>query len=169
MRRLTACLIVALALAAGACKRAAKPMQFGVDLSVIQMDDARGAAQLVSGFYPPEGNPWRWTAGKFSADLKPPAGAGVDGARLELKLNIPEVVIQKLGPITLSASAGGAGLAPEKFTAAGNYVYAADVPAEVLRGPGVNVEFSTDKSIPAGSLEKRELAVIVSSLGLISK
>ena len=111
----------------------------------------------------------RWTAGKFSAELKPPAGAAENGAKLELKLNIPDVVIKNLGSITLTASAGGARLTPQKFTDAGNYVYAVDVPAEFLRSDSVTIEFSTDKAIPAGQIEKRELAVIVTSVGLLAK
>jgi len=170
MRRLTIALAIALTIAATSCKRAPRPLPAGADLvSVVQVDDPRTSAQLVSGFYPLEDNTWRWTAGKFSAELKPPAGASENGAKLELKLNIPDVVIKNLGTITLSASAGGARLTPRNFTEPGNYVYAADVPAEVLRGDSVTIDVSTDKAIPAGQIEKRELAVIVTSVGLVAK
>ncbi|HEY2843677.1 MAG TPA: hypothetical protein VGJ09_08510, partial [Bryobacteraceae bacterium] len=149
MRRLTVSLAVLLTFAAAGCKRAAKHSQSGEDLiSVVAMDDPHADFQLVSGFYSLEGNPWRWTAAKFSADLKPPAGAGQNGARLELKLNVPDVLIQQIGAITLSATANGVRLAPQKFAAAGDYVYAADVPADVLRAGSVTVDFSTDKAIP---------------------
>jgi hypothetical protein len=167
MRRLTIALAIVLTTS---CKRAPRPAPAGADLaSVVQVDDPGASAQLVSGFYSLEGNPWRWTAGKFSAELKPPPGAGENGAKLELKLNIPDVVIKNLGTITLSASAGGARLTPQKFTETGNYVYAVDVPAEFLRGDSVTIDFSTDKAIPAGKIEQRELAVIVTSVGLVAK
>jgi len=170
MRRLTVALAIGLTIAVTSCKRAPRPAPAAADLvSVVQMDDSRTSAQLVSGFYALEGNSWRWTAGKFSAELKPPAGAAENGAKLELKLNIPDVVIKNLGSITLTASAGGARLTPQKFTDAGNYVYAVDVPAEFLRSDSVTIEFSTDKAIPAGQIEKRELAVIVTSVGLLAK
>lgn len=170
MRRLTVSLAVALTIAAAGCKRAARPAGPAQELqSVVQMNDVRAGEQLLSGFYSIEGDAWRWTAGKFSASLKPPPGAVQDGARLELKLNIPDVVVQQLGAITLSASAGGARLTPAKYSAAGNYVYAADVPVDALRGPSVTVEFSTDKTLPATQIEKRELALIVTSVGLIAK
>src|SRR5438477_724628 len=107
MRRLRVSLAIALTIASASCKRSARPLRAAAELlSVVQMADPRGDVQLVSGFYSLEDNGWRWTAGKFSAELKPPPGAGENGAKLELKLNIPDVVVQQLGPITLSASAG---------------------------------------------------------------
>jgi hypothetical protein len=170
MRRLTVSLAIGLTIAAVACKRSPKPGGAGLELlSVVRMDDSRGAAQLLSGFYSPEDNSWRWTAGKFSAELKPPPGASQNGAKLELKLTIPDVVVQQLGAITLSASAGGARLTPEKFTEAGNYVYAADVPASALGSDSITVEFSTDKAIPPGKVETRELGLIVTSVGLVPR
>jgi len=174
MRRLTLALAmglaIALSIATVSCKRAPRPAPAAADLaSVVQVDDPAASAQLVSGFYSLEGYPWRWTAAKFSAELKPPAGAGENGAKLELKLNIPDVVIKNLGSITLTASAGGARLTPQKFTEAGNYIYAVDVPAEFLRSDSVTIDFSTDKAIPPGKIEQRELAVIVTSVGLVPK
>src|SRR5438045_5186640 len=125
MRRLTLALAIGSIIATTSCKRAPRPAPAGPDLvSVVRVDDPIASTQLVSGFYSLEGNPWRWTAGRFSAELKPPPGAGENGAKLELKLNIPDIVIKNLGSITLTASAGGARLTPQKFTEAGNYVYA---------------------------------------------
>ncbi|HYV63876.1 MAG TPA: hypothetical protein VE958_14425 [Bryobacteraceae bacterium] len=171
MRRLTvAVLLCGSAFAPAACKRAAQHLNPGIELlSVLPMDDPHAGAQLVRGFYSLEGNPWRWTAGKFSVILRPPPGAAQNGARLELKLNIPDAVFQQLGAITLSATAGRSSLAPEKFTESGSHVYARDVTASALAGDRVSFEFSTDKAIPAGQIEKRELALIVTSVGLVSK
>ena len=78
-------------------------------------------------------------------------------------------VLQQLGPVTLSARIGGSSLTPEKYTEAGGYIYGRDVPASALSGDSVSVEFTTDKAIPAGKIEKRELALIVTSVGLVSK
>src|SRR5512143_1558029 len=130
MQRLTvALLLFGITLAPVACKRD-RHAPSGPDLlSVVPMDDSNAGAQLVRGFYPLEGGPWRWTAGRFSVILRPPPGAAQFGARLELKLNIPEVACRQLGAMTLSATADGQPLAPEKYAAAGDYVYARDVPA----------------------------------------
>jgi hypothetical protein len=43
------------------------------------------------------------------------------------------------------------------------------VPAEALTGDSVPIEFSTDKALPPGTVEKRELALIVTSVGLVPK
>jgi len=182
MRRLTvagllAILAMGLAFAAVACKRTANHSESGSVpgatpelLSVVAMDDPRAATQLVHGFYSLEGGPWRWTAGQFSVILRPPPGsAAQDGARLEVNLNIPDVVFQQLGAMTLSVTAAGIPLMPEKYTEPGNHIYTRDVPASALAGDSVAIEFATDKMIPAGKLEKRELALIVTSIGLVSK
>jgi hypothetical protein len=171
MRRLTAAaLLCGLALAPAACKRSAKhPLLAAKELrSVVPVDDPGADGQLVRGFYSPEGNPWRWTQGEFSVILRPPPGATLEGARLELSLNIPDVVFQQLGAVTLSATAAGIRLAPEKYAAAGSYVYTRNLPASALAGDSISVEFGTDKAMPAGKIEKRELALIVTSVGLVS-
>ena len=170
MRRLRVFLALGLTLAVTACKRTAKHTEIAPELlSVLPMDDPRADAQLVKGFYLPEGGSWRWTAGKFSVILRPPPGAALAGARLELMLNIPDVVFKQLGAITLSATAGGSALAPEKYTQPGNQVYARDIPGSALSGDNISIDFATDKAIPAGKLEKRELALIVTSVSLITK
>ncbi len=84
-------------------------------------------------------------------------------------LNIPDVVVQQLGAVTLSATVGQSPLAPEKYTKAGNYVYARDVPASALVGDNVTIDFALDKAIPAGKIETRELGLIVTSVGLVTK
>lgn len=170
MRRLAVVLALGLTIAAAGCKRSTKHAETAPELlSLVSMDDPSAGAQLVRGFYSLEGNPWRWTAGQFSVVLRPPPGAARNGARLELELNIPDAVFQQLGAVTLSATVDQDPLAPEKFTKPGSHIYARDVPASVLGGDSVSIEFATDKAIPAGKIEKRELALIVTSVGLAAK
>lgn len=133
------------------------------------MDDPRADSQLLQGFHMLEEGKWRWTARQFSVILRPPPGSAQDGARLELALNIPDVVVKQLGAVTLSAMAGSISLAPEKYTATGNYVYTRDVPGGVLAGDNLTIDYALDKAIPAGKIEKRELGLIVTSVGLVSK
>ena len=163
-------LFLAFALVATACKRHART-QPGKEplLSVLVMDDPRADAQLPRGFYPPEGGSWRWTAGKFSVILRPPPGAAQYGARLELKLNLPDAVLKQAGAPTLSAGIMGTQLDPEKLSESGNHVYTRDVPASLLASDTVEIDFGLDKPIPAGKLEKRELGLIVTSVGLVLK
>ena len=133
------------------------------------MDDPRAGAQLVHGFYSLEEGKWRWTASRFGVILRPLEGSAQNGARLELMLTIPDVVVKELGPVTLSGVAGESALAPEKYTKAGEYVYARDVPAGSLGGDSVTVEFATDKAIPAGKIEQRQLALIVTGVRLVTQ
>lgn len=81
--------------------------------STVHLGDPRMGAQLVSGFYGVEAAAWRWTARRFTAVLRPPAGAAQKGATLTVKLTVPPVVVDKEKDVTLSASVGGAALAPE--------------------------------------------------------
>jgi len=101
--------------------------------------------------------------------LRPPPGSAQNGARLEVNLTIPEVIVKELGSITLLGVAGDRALAPETYSTVGEHVYSRDVPADALAGDTVSIEFATDKAILAGKIEPRELAQIVSRIGLVAK
>jgi hypothetical protein len=91
------------------------------------------------------------------------------GAVLELHLTVPPPAIQKLGSITLSATAGDAALAPETYSKTGDYVYRRDVPASALTGDSVRIDFQLDKAVPPSEADKRELGIIAASVGLAAK
>lgn len=137
-------------------------------LSVVRMNDRKANSQLLNGFYGIENDAWRWTAGKFSVLLETPAGAAQRGGTLTLAFNIPDVVIQKLKSVKLSASAGGQTLKSDTYTASGSYTFTADVPPAALNTESVRFDFALDKSIPPGA-DRRELGIIVTSVDLASK
>ncbi len=171
MRRL---LLAVLLVAAPACKRAQVHHVDTIEearrlASSVRMGDRTMAYQLVSGFHEIEAGAWRWTMQNFTVNLKPPAHAAQQGAVLELRLTVPPPSIQKLGSITLAASVGGTALAPETYSKAGDYNYRRDVPANVLAGDAVRVDFQLDKAVPPGDVDKRELGVVALSVGLVSK
>ena len=132
--------------------------------SIVYTKDAETAPQLLRGFHQLEAT-WRWTMPTFAVELLSPVPAG-EPARLTLKFAIPELSISRLGRITLSASAGDVALAPETYTTAGNHAYQRDLPASALRQNLVTAQFSVDKFLPAGSVDGRDLGVIVFSIGL---
>jgi hypothetical protein len=138
-------------------------------LSVINAADPRAAAQLTRGFYGIEGNAWRWTAKDFVVTLARPAGAAQNGATLEVRLAVPEIVINRLGQVSLSGNINGLALAPDTYSKSGNYVYSRDVPATALTTDPVTVEFATDKAVPPSGQDARELAVIVATISLSPK
>jgi hypothetical protein len=64
----------------------------------------------------------------------------------------------------------GIPLPPEKITKSGMQELRRDVPSEVLKGKtGVNVEFKVHPFTPPGEVDRRELGVILHSVGLIKK
>ncbi|HXN48526.1 MAG TPA: hypothetical protein VN893_17890 [Bryobacteraceae bacterium] len=137
-------------------------------LSAIAVASPRAERQLLDGFYQVENNSWRWTRHEFSVRLMPPQGAAATGARLELRFTLPNPVIDRRQAVTLSASVGGTALPPTTYTAAGVYVYKADVPAQAFSGTApVKVSFSTDKFLRAGEVEARELGLVATTISLL--
>lgn len=137
--------------------------------SVVQISDISTADQLISGFHGLERNAWRWTDRKFTFALRRPPGADQAGGWLTLKFTIPAVSLEALKSITVTAKVGGAAVAPETFTSAGDHEYRREVPASALSAGIVNVEFSLDKVLPPSQKDGRELGVVVTSAGLESK
>lgn len=137
--------------------------------TAIHVADPRSAAQLVGGFHDVEQNAWRWTTGKFAVMLRTPRGAAEKGAVLRLKFSVPEPVLAKLKTVSLSASIDGTTLTPETFTQPGEFTYEREVPAPLMARDSAKIDFFLDKSLPPGSVDQRELGVIVSSVGLESK
>jgi hypothetical protein len=137
--------------------------------SSVHMGDDTMAKQLASGFYDIEAGAWRWTMQKFAVNLRPPAHSAQQGAVLELHLAVPPPSVAKLGSITLSAAIGGTALAPETYSKPGEYTYRRDIPANLLAGDSVHIDFQLDKAIPPGDVDKRELGIVTSSVGLVSK
>jgi hypothetical protein len=174
LRRLAvvlACLVVL----GAACKRRdpikTEPTdESGVTLkSVVKTNDPQSAIQLLKGFHEIEQGAWRWTASHFIVSLKTPVGAAERGAVLTMTLAAPEPVVLKFGPITVKAKSGGTDLGTETYSTTGQHTFKADVPASLLKGDALTVEFTADKFLPPGDNDLRELALIVSSVGLDPK
>ncbi|MCL5746505.1 MAG: hypothetical protein M1541_21670 [Acidobacteria bacterium] len=137
--------------------------------SMVHMADPQAGSQLVSGFYDIEQNAWRWTAGKFAVVLKTPRGASSAGAMLQFKFSVPDAVLAKLKTVSLDAKVNGKSLSPESYTQPGEFVYSRDIPASLLTGNSVRVDFALDKCLSPGEVDQRELGVIASSIGLEPK
>lgn len=174
-RRLVVCGCAALLLAAAGCKprdkiRTQATEEAPAELaSVIRMGDPKATVQLLRGFHAVEGNAWRWTMGKFAVTLRPPATAAQNGAVLKVRFTLPEAVTSRLGPVALAGAVNGVPLVPQRFERAGEHTYSRDVPASALAAEAVTCEFAVDKVLPAGAVDQRELALVVSSIGLEAK
>ena len=172
MRRLTAAVVLLafVALSPAGCRRKKKGRTREDGLaSVINVADPADSAQIVRGLSNVEADAWRWSTSKFSVVLRPPPGSAQNGAKLELHFTLSDAVVSKLGPITLSAIVNGTPVAPETFSQAGDSVYSHDVPSAALGSDVVTAEFSTDKALEPNDKDKRELALIVKTIGLVPK
>jgi hypothetical protein len=137
--------------------------------STVHVADPKAAIQLVKGFHGVEQNSWRWSMGQFSVTLLPPSGSSERGANLVVKFTLPEAVIAKVKTTTLTASIGGALLGSATYSTAGQYTFTADVAVSRLGRDAVTVDFALSNFLPAGSVDSRELGLVVSSIGLEAK
>jgi hypothetical protein len=134
--------------------------------STVHMGDPRAVMQLARGFHDIEAHAWRWTMRQFSVYLRPPRGSAQKGAVLTVNLTLPPALIETQKTISLSASVNGNKLGTETWAMPGNYIYKCDVPATVLTGDAVRVDFELDKALPPNEKDGRELGVVVSRVGL---
>ncbi len=160
---ITAAAIVAFA-SASACHRVQQQPSSNVSTA-----DPAATRQLISGFYPVEGNAWRWAVHTFTVALKPPAGTERTGAKLVLQFFIPDSQIEKLGPVTISATVDGEDLEPQTFSTGGAHFYSRDVGAEFLDTNIVPFQFTFDKYVAASAADPRELAAVINRIALLPR
>lgn len=134
--------------------------------SLVPLGDSRYAAQLNRGFYQIEQNAWRWTAGRFSVTLKTPPGSSNKGAFLVVHFSVPPALIEKNGNVTLNMSVNGLRIEPATYDQPGQQRLRRPVPASAFVADVVACDFVLDKVLPPSPNDKRELGVIVSSIGL---
>ena len=102
---------------------------------------------------------WRWTAREFSVSL--PLDPLITPRALQLRFTLHEAVVAKLGAVTIRAAVNGRRLEPETFRSAGEHVYKAWLPPDVVKGAPAHVEFQLDKTLPADLRDGLELGIIV--------
>jgi hypothetical protein len=179
VRRLTAALALAsfALFGSAACKR--KPKRAALTAAtdtaakgpavMAGVADPNVAPQLLTGFYDVEGNAWRWTAGKFAISLRTPTGAAQNGATLVLDGALPSAEFEQTGPLTLTAAVNGDALPPQRYTQGGDITYSRDVPASALQKSPATVMFTLDKTYNPGGADRRELGLVVRSIGFEAK
>lgn len=111
-----------------------------------------GHLDLREGWHNPEPAGWRWTEKRFRLKL---SGANV----LTMKLYVPPELIERFGPVTLSAEANGVALAPQTYESPGNAIYSRRLP-----GGEIDLTFEVSDAFPPGKADERELAMIVARL-----
>jgi hypothetical protein len=136
--------------------------------SLVRMNDPKASAQMLTGFYDLENNSWRWTTGKFSVLLRTPPSGATQGGVVTLAFSLPDVAIQRRKSVAISASVNGTALNSTKYDKPGANIFKADVPAALLTGESVRVDFTLDKRIPT-DVDKRNLGVVAISVAISSK
>ncbi|HEY4084998.1 MAG TPA: hypothetical protein VGM43_03630 [Bryobacteraceae bacterium] len=137
-------------------------------VSSLKMNAPTAKEQLTKGFFQLESGAWRWSAGNFTITLKTPPGAAQKGATLTLNLVASGSVLKQVHSQSLTAAIGSKPLKTEKYVDAGAHTFTADVPASLLTGDTVAVDFSLDNSLPPSAADRRELGVIVTAASLDS-
>lgn len=121
------------------------------------------SAELLRGWHELEHGCWRWTEREFAAALTVPEGMR---PRLKLRFFLPESVIEKLGPVSLSAWVNGQPLTAESYATPGEHVFVRSLPWGLAPGAKALVEFRLDRALPPDEADPRERGLIVSSLTL---
>lgn len=170
-----AALITGLLAAAPGCKQAPEPEDIEESrnlppLSVIGVAQPRAERQLLEGFWAVENHGWRWTQHNFAVSLMAPPGASQRGATLQFHFALPAGLIARQKAITVTATIGHLTLPPQTYSTPGANTYSRDIPATAFtEGTPVRVAFATDKFFKAGEIDGRELALVSSSFGLVTK
>ncbi len=133
-------------------------------LSTLHVADPKAVPQLLKGWHAVEQGSWRWTEKSFAVALKAtPAGKP---AKLQLKFIIPPPLLARLQSITLNASVNGVSLGPQTYNQAGDQTYTRTIAPAEASGNLIRVDFQLDKALPPDNRDKRELGVVVTSVGL---
>jgi hypothetical protein len=111
--------------------------------------------ELLEGFHSVEPGGWRWTRKSFSLAVN--AGAAGDRT-IEGVFFFPEVLVSRLGPVTMTASSAGKLIGSKTVSKAGDFRFVAPLPAS--EGRAIRLEFRLDKALAPGVADARELGVI---------
>ncbi len=144
----------------------AAPVKLASEVAAANPDSA---VQLLRGFYPVEGNSWRWTMGKFALALRPPEGAAARGGVVKIQFGVSEAVLAKMGPLAVTVSAAGQTLGTETYAKPGDAVFEKDVPAALLTGESLTFEVTVEKPLPPTGADQRELAIVFRAASLAAK
>jgi tRNA (mo5U34)-methyltransferase len=114
----------------------------------------RYLVKLLEGWHPLEQNSFRWTERRFSIQLKRPPSVKSFTLRFSFRLTFP-------GPVKVSAAVNGIDVPPDTFTTEGDHSYIIELPVAARGVSPLRIDFVVDESLPAGSPDERELALLV--------
>lgn len=133
-------------------------------VSSFSVADPSAARQLVSGFYEVE-NGSRWTGPEFTFALPPPGGPPRP-AKVAISIYFPPSEIERLGPITITATGSEYQFGKATYDKAGPQEFVVEIPAAAFCTNVVPVTFSLDKYLHGANSDLRDLGVIVNRISL---
>jgi len=133
-------------------------------LSTVNVADPRAGNQLLGGFHQLEQGVWRWTERKFSLILMPPEAVEGAPVALEFRFSLPEVVIDRVGAVTIVGRVNGVLLEPQTFAEPGDYFYTRELPPGTLSEEAARVEIELDRAMPPSDQDPRELGLVANSI-----
>ncbi len=143
-------------------------IEVGLLLSTVHVADPRAASQLVDGFHQLEGGSWRWTKRAFTVRLEPPPPVPLHEPSLALEFSVPEVTIESLGSVTVSATLNGYDLGSMTVTEPGqNIIFDRPVPAALLEQEPLEATFHLKEAMEPTPQDERELGIIAISIALM--
>ena len=114
---------------------------------------------LLAGWHEPHASGWRWAEREFTVGV--PAAWAASYRRMTVRLYAPPALMEKLGSIELRARTGGRELLPLSIAQSGTHVFERAVR---LDPADATVDFSLDKCLAAGTVDARELGIVVESI-----
>lgn len=137
---------------------------------VVRVADPNLAGQLLRGFHPIEDGSWRWTESRFAVALRPPRKADRRGAWLVLHYSVPKSLIERHQQIRITPSIDSSVLPTETCTRSGVSELRREVSSDLLAGKSVTTaEFTVEPFLAPSPADRRELGVIVHTVGLLLK
>lgn len=128
---------------------------------LLQSHFGATTVDLVDGWHDAEASGWRWTRQRFVARIHFDDASKPE--RIVLHLFVPAALMERLGPVTLSAFIDGCELQSATFTRAGEH--------EFIRrfkpvGNEAVINFALDKSLPPEQNDRRERGLVIAALDI---
>jgi tRNA (mo5U34)-methyltransferase len=125
--------------------------------------DRLANVELLEGWHESEETGWRWTAREFSARV--PANLATLARVMTMQLFLAGESIERLGPITLSASVNGRDLPPAVYATAGLQTLVRTLDRD-LAGRDLLLRFRLSGALPPDESDTRERGIIVGSIAV---
>ena len=114
--------------------------------------------ELLEGWHESEETGWRWTRREFAVRIRG------SGSALTMKIFVPGESLERLGPLTLSATAAGRELEPAVYETPGLHTLVRHLDAS--SGAELLLRFRLSGALPPDQDDDRERGIIVGSISL---